>query len=257
MGLRPLNLEEWIEWGDDAEFQLAEKTRLLRDRRGDVVMVRDGSLAACEELLVALQENLSEFHPKRRRGVDPADHPLVAASRLVPEDLCVLSNDSGEWRLVAASVCFPSRWALGDKIGRSLDQIHAPVPGYGDQLARPTTQFFDRLNSNRSFWRLNWTLLDDATLFLPAPSRSTPVADPAEWLFRVERQTLRRLRNSGAVVFSIRTIVRPVHELVSLVPTFAADVLTVLSSAPDETLAYKGWTTLAHQWAERYPESSN
>jgi hypothetical protein len=68
------------------------------------------------------------------------------------------------WRLRAACVCFPSRWDLAAKIGTTLDDIHSPVPLYDQALARPTNAFFNRLTPEKSFWRLNWTLLDSPVL---------------------------------------------------------------------------------------------
>jgi dimethylamine monooxygenase subunit A len=252
MGLRALDLAQWIDWGADAEGQIAEKATILREHFNEVALFTPGGDDACAELLREIRSNLQRFHAKTTAADAAVEHPLVTASRLVPEDLCVLRRTDGEWRLAAAVVCFPSRWSLATKIGRSLDVIHAPVPGYEEALASPTNRFFDRLREDKPFWRLNWTLLDDATLFQPSPSRDALIEDPAEWLFRVERQTLRQLPESGAIVFTIRTIVRPVRLLVELLPTFASDVYAVLASAPADTLAYKGWESLAPRWAERF-----
>ena len=81
------------------------------------------------------------------------------------------------------------------------------MPGYDHELARPTNGFFDRLTPGRSFWRLNWTLLDNPALFQPTATRTAPSGDLADWYFRVERQTLRQLPRSRAIVFTIRTYV--------------------------------------------------
>lgn len=252
VGLRPLALESWLERGPDTAGQLARKSELLSTNYEDVVALTGDALAPSEELYGEIVANLAEFHngPETSRG---SEHPLVAASRLVAEDLCVMTLKNGNWQLAGACVCFPSRWGLRDKIATSLDEIHAPVPGYQEQLARPATAIFDRLTAERAFWRLNWTLLDDSELFLPAPSRSAAAPDPSAWQFRVERQTLRRLERSGAIIFTIRTYVRPAAELVEELPEFASDVWRVLSSAPTATLAYKGWIGLADQWAKWFP----
>ena len=137
---------------------------------------------------------------------DSSEHPIVEASRLVQEDLCVLVREDA-WRLRAACVCFPSRWDLATKIGTTLDDIHAPVPGYDSQLSTPTNSFFDRLRPDRSFWRLNWTLLDHPDLHQPNRARVAPSGELDDWYFRVERQTLRQLQRTNAIVFTIRTYV--------------------------------------------------
>jgi hypothetical protein len=248
MGLRPLEPSAWLELDDDGERQIGEKRLLISEHRDEVLVTTPDSEPACAELLTAIVENLAQFHPGASRDPVADEHPLVAASLLVPEDLCVLARDDHAWRLVAACVCFPSRWRLADKLGESLRGIHGPVPGYEDDLATPVDRFFDRL-SDRAYWRLNWTLLDDATLFQPGPSRGEMSEDPADWVFRVERQTLCRLADSGAAVFTIRTHLARADELVRTHPGFAADVATVLSTAPASTRAYKGWVGLAGRWA--------
>ncbi len=247
MGLRPLDLDQWIEIGADTAHQLARKAEILATNLADVLVIDERANDACEELFEELRLNLARVHHlelSRRDG----EHPLVAASRQISEDLCVLQQLNGQWVLTAASVCFPSRWPLHEKFLRSLDEIHGPVAGYDDTLASPTRSFFDRLTPDRSFWRLNWTLLDDAELFQPAPTRSPLLDAPENWMFRVERQTLRRLATTGAIVFTIRTYVTPASELVQRHSNFARDVLHVLETAPDDSIHYKGWVGLAERW---------
>jgi dimethylamine monooxygenase subunit A len=252
MGLRPLEVSRWIEVGDDAAAQRAEKARLLREHAGDVVAITPDAMGACAELFATLRDHLTEHHGELTTTVDEREHPLVAASRLVAEDLCVLEAGGAGWTLTAAVVCFPSRWRLTDKIGTTVDAIHGPVPGYAPTIGAPTRAFFDRLSVERPVWRLNWTLLDDPALFQPAPGRPAAAADPAALIFRVERQTLRRLVRSGAVVFTIRTYVSRATDLVARHPEFADDVLAALTSAPEDSLAYKGWVGLAPRWADRF-----
>ena len=178
------------------------------------------------------------------------DHPIVAAARLVQEDLCVLVRDDA-WRLQAACVCFPSRWLLATKIGRTLDQIHAPVPGYYDKLSEPTNGVFDRLAPHKAFWRLNWTVLNDATLHqLSAPRHSSP-EDAEQWFFRVERQTIRRLSESDAIVFTIRTYVASLNELRST-PEFIEHLVFAIEGAPSSTQEYKGWVGVAQRLREAF-----
>jgi hypothetical protein len=176
--------------------------------------------------------------------VRDGDHPIVAAARLVQEDLCVLVR-SDVWRLQAACVCFPSRWNLASKIGTTLDDIHSPVPTYDVELSRPTNAFFDRLKPERSFWRLNWTLIDSPALHQPTSARRSPHGNVADWFFRVERQTLRRLPASDTIVFTIRNYVASAKSLCDTHEEFASTLLLNLDTAPDDVQSYKGWTGVA------------
>ena len=244
MGLRPLDLDHWLEVDDRRDDELAQKRQLL-DTAFDVVVATtpDGD-AGSAELLAEVASYLETHHREIAVQVDVNEHPVVAASRLVQEDLCVLVR-TDVWRLQAASVCFPSRWNLASKLGTSLDDIHLPLPLYYVELSRPTNAFFKRLGPERSFWRLNWTLIDSATLHQPTSARRSPHGELADWFFRVERQTLRRLPMSGAIVFTIRNYVASAKELCNTHEEFGATLLKNLDTAPTSMREYKGWIGVA------------
>ena len=246
MGLRPLKSEDWFEIDERFNEERALKARLLEENYDTVVATTPEGDEASRELLDEVIENLRAHHPQVDTTFDESEHPIVAASRLVQEDLCVLIRDDA-WRLRAACVCFPSRWDLASKIGTTLDDIHGPVPGYDVGLSQPTNAFFERLKPERSFWRLNWTLLDSSTLFQPASARRAPDADTGAWYFRVERQTLRALPRTRAVVFTIRTYVTSAVSLCQRDETFAETLIQAIESAPAALQNYKGWTGVAER----------
>ncbi|HUY42197.1 MAG TPA: DUF3445 domain-containing protein [Acidimicrobiales bacterium] len=247
MGLRPLEESRWLEFDEHAESELAQKRALLSENRSEVVATLPNSQVASAELLEMVVEHLATYFPERDRRAT-REHPVVAASRLAQEDFCVLER-SDTWRLSAACVCFPSRWSLASKLGATLDAIHAPVPLYDEQLAAPTNAFFDRLSAERSYWRLNWTLLDSPVLHQPGSSRRPPGGDLADWFFRVERQTLRRLFRSDSIVFTIRTYVESADALARRDEEFLPALLRALRTAPPEVQDYKGWRGVAERLA--------
>lgn len=249
MGLRPLDMAQWLLIDDQYDHELSLKEALLERDFDAVVATNPEGDAASFELLQEIRSFLASHHADLPLRVPLGEHPIVQASRLVQEDLCVLVRDD-EWRLRAACVCFPSRWDLASKIGATLDAIHAPVPLYDEELARPTNAFFDRLTPERSFWRLNWTLLDSPALHQPTRARVALRDDLAQWYFRVERQTLRQLPESKAIVFTIRTYVSSAASLRDDDPEFVPALLHSLDSAPSSVKAYKGWTGVAERLRE-------
>jgi hypothetical protein len=246
MGLRPLEESRWFEVDEHREEELALKNSLLTERRTTVVATRARANEASDELLEAIVMNLTKYHPSLSLEVNYEEHPIVAASRLVQEDLCILVRDNA-WRLEAACVCFPSRWSLVNKIGASLDDIHEPVPGYDMELASPTNAVFNRMTPQRSFWRLNWTLLDDEALHQPSNTSSLHIESRDEWFFRVERQTLRQLEKTKAIVFTIRTYVSPLSELRETSGEFYANLVHAIEAAPTSMKEYKGWIGVAEK----------
>jgi hypothetical protein len=275
MGLRPLRPDEWTECGGDLVEVLEHKDRVLRERHRDVVAVvddPDGRVrAACRELLDVLAAHACAVHPStHRRDGDvvvvadrsavPVDrgaieasglHPIDAAGRLGAEDWAVQLRRPAGWTLDAASVCSPTRWVLAEKLGLPMAGVHEPVAGYDDQLAAPVDRFFDRLGVDAPRWRLNWNLTDDDALYQPhGKYRTDPAPDlhPEDvgervWL-RVERQTLRRLPRTGAIVFGIR-----VHQdrldCLEGRPEVLGRLADTIRSFPSGTLSHKSMGAFA------------
>lgn len=264
LGIKELDPSHWVDIDDHYAGQLAEKRRLLGERPAEVFGALPESLAAQAECLDLLLAHLRRHHPgtlvEGLAGIripatgdafQPAafaDRPLDLAGRLVQEDLCLMAPHEGSWRLVAASLCFPSRWRLADKLGRPMAAIHGPVPGFNERLARPVDRFFDRVEPGRLYMRLNWSVMDDPTLFQPTGhGRAAPddgiTADNAgerAWL-RIERQTFVRLPASGALVFGIRTIVDPLAAIAGRAD-LAAALRATLADMPEDMRRYKSLT---------------
>jgi dimethylamine monooxygenase subunit A len=259
MGLKALDLSEWIEVDEHFEGQLAERRRLLDERRDEVLGALPESAAGQAEVLELLLDHLPQRFPGHYRRSDGElanlvtgerfdlaawrAAPLELAGRLVQEDLCLLQRGEPAYRLVAGVLCFPSHWRLADKLGRPLAVIHEPVPGFADGLAAAVDRFFANLQVARPVWRVNWSLVDTPQLFLPPEHRALRKAIAAErageqlWL-RVERQTLRRLSRSGDVLFGIRTHLAPLAAVVDGPPTAQALAARVREMAP-AMAAYK------------------
>ncbi len=229
MGLRPLDLDTWLD-ADPDHPQMPVRAKLLAECRGEVFAALPGSLAACEQVAT----RVASVTGRRRRAVD---HPLVEAALQVRDDLCVLEQREGRWVLTAAVVCFPSRWLLGEKLGKDVLSIHDPVPRYRDELGRPTEASLAAIVKQAPRWRVNWTVLDDPDLFQPtAPAGPRYVPGDDRYL-RVERQCL--VPVAEAVVFSIRTTVVPVAELDEHQRT---TLLASVTQTPDDLAAYRGWS---------------
>jgi hypothetical protein len=249
MGMRPLDLATWLQLDGRRDEELALKAELLERRYDAVVATESAGDTASRELLEEVKAFLAVYHPLVSTATNEGEHPIVQAGRLAQEDFCVLVRDDA-WRLRAACVCFPSRWDLAQKIGTTLDEIHSPVPGYDRELSTPTNSFFDRLRPERSYWRLNWTLLDHADLFQPQRARVAPSGELEDWFFRVERQTLRQLPHTNAIVFTIRTYVASAASLRVSDQQFVPALLRGLDTAPRDVQDYKGWTGVAERLRE-------
>jgi hypothetical protein len=145
----------------------------------------------------------------------------------------------------AATLCFPSRWRLLEKIGKPLSAVHGPVPLYGERLAGPVNRFMQHIKPNHIVSRLNWSLLDDPALFQPAgkwrsnaSTEITPANAGSRIFLRVERQTLRRLPVTEAILFGVRVHVYPLEQVIKQ-PAIAADLAEAVEALPAEMQHYK------------------
>lgn len=228
-GLEPLGDETWIEVDGKLDDYLAEKERLLRDSHSNVFAAETESQEAQIETLELLKAHLLARHQNTHRldgrqlfaGTHEVDlddasmPPLEKAARLVQEDLVIMMRGDDGWILAAGCVCFPSSWSLAEKFAKPLHQVHAPVPGFGPgtRNAGLIDRIFDNLKPETPVRRMNWSVYPDAELFhgsADAEARSSPLHRP---YLRVERQTLRRLPLSGAILFTIRIHLDPLDLL--------------------------------------------
>ncbi len=166
---------------------------------------------------------------------------LWPASVWVAEDICLLEPRGDDFIMTAASVCSPSNWLLEDKIGQTVDFIHAPVPGYEEVLSRRVNRFLQGLPSGKVMLRYNWSIQRGNELCWRGEglSATTPI-DPSDGdlFWRVERQTFIRLPQSGAIVFGIRIFL---HSFDSLRHRegFTESMERLLSQLPEAEKRYK------------------
>jgi dimethylamine monooxygenase subunit A len=258
IGLKPLDLSEWIETDSALDAYLLEKDRLHAAHPETVFVEEADTGASQQEILQALVSWLLENKPAiyRAEGTtisikgtgrtvrlnEPAP-PLLTAAKLVQEDLVLMRRGDTGWRLAAASLSFPSSWSLREKFGKPMHEIHAPVPGFGagTRNAELIERMFDKFQPSNPVKRFNWSLYTDGALYHPASSGERHVR-PEHAFLRVERQTLRKMPHSGDILFTIRIHIDPLLALQSQpnASQLAASLAGQLMALDAAQLAYKG-----------------
>jgi dimethylamine monooxygenase subunit A len=238
IGLKPIDEVYWLEGG---EADAARKTALLAEG-AEVWGEQAGSRPGQAEVLSLVQKATG-------RTADPALPPLWAAGLLCADDLCLMERRDGAWRLTAVSLCSGTFFTAVDALGKSLAELHGPVPGFADRFLSVVERMFSAVRPGVIMERRNWTLLNSGDLHLPrsAPMRALipgiAPADAASSLFlRVERQTVRKLPDTGAVLFTIRVWRHPLAAL-SDDPQKLAAFAEAWRGVSEDFRAYKG---LAH-----------
>lgn len=242
MGTHATPDDTWLLADDARDMELALKRRLFDERRDVVFGALPSADTASEELLGEVLAWL-DGQGLPHEAPDPAEHPLAAAARLVQDDLCLMIPRDGDWHFDGGAVCFPSVWRMRDRIGQPTLALHERVPHY-DTLTDRVDRFFDRLQPGRVVWRRNWSFkpyphLHVATSKTELPAGGHRVAgDGAPYWLRTERQTLRKLPLSGAIVFVIRVQVAPAGVLRSR-PDVARSLAEMYRSWDEPMRAFK------------------
>lgn len=221
-GMRPMAIGDWLTRDEAYAAQMALRAGLLSEQRATVLAVTDAGRAAADELLQYVLDWLDEHDPgygisakdvTRPDGVVvPVDRndPMGTLGHLAQEDLCLMEKQGGAHVLTAAVLCFPASWRLSDKIGRPLVAIHDPVPEYDDGLAKRVQRLFDGVQVGHPLWRFNALHYAQPELHQPWRKHgglSDAGAGPNHPFFRSERQSVLRLPETRACVFSIHTYV--------------------------------------------------
>jgi hypothetical protein len=237
IGLAPIAPDAWLEGGE--ADPAARKDPLFATARELVWAETEGSRPAQSEVLELVHDQL---------GAAPAPDglpPLYAAARRLPDDLCLMEKRDGQWRLTALSLSAGSFFTARDAIGKSLRELHVPVTGFGDRFLTRVERIFEGLRPELILERRNWTLLNSPVLHTPdpAPIRArigeiAPAEAGAQLTLRVERQTLRRLPQTGAALFTIRVWVAQLEALAED-PARLAAFAAAWRAAPADFRAYK------------------
>ncbi len=225
-GTQPLDPSLWLMRDDAFAGQMAVRDELIATAQDRVHALLPEAREAAAECLDLVLEHCGQQegyvvrggHVARPDGVDVSidrGHPLITIGRLVQEDMCILQpGGAAEHVLTGAIMCFPASWTLAEKIGKPLRRIHAPVATYGEDLAVRVQRMFDRLRPETPMWRANALLYDKPDLFQPRRENEETrhISDMGRYL-RSERQTIRRLPETGAIVFAIHTYVVALERL--------------------------------------------
>ena len=216
-GVAPAGADDWLQVDAAYAGQMALRDALIAEHAGAVVAMLDSARSAAEEMLEHALD-WARRHGGYGMGADQIirpdgttiypdpDTPLITLARLFQQDLCLMERHGGAHVLTGAALCFPASWTLAEKLGKPLDAIHRPVPEYDAGLAKRVQRLFDAIAVDRPLWRANALFYNDPALHPPRSEGAPPRAAGAEAAYlRSEKQVLKRLPRTGAVVFSIHT----------------------------------------------------
>jgi hypothetical protein len=262
--LNPDRQPDWRRFFPDASHRWA-----MGLRRGDAASFLAPTKSAADVLLE--RAHWLSADPGAHAAITPAAEPGLAEtvawarrlgvaidSTLPPWEqlLCLgrnweadivwlVADDVGTYRVAGGVVCFPSLWALRDKLGRTLSETHRPVPGLNAALDRQIDTFLDRLNPGEAWLRENAGYSGSAERNQHPDRRPPPLGATVSidevWV-RLEHQLLLKLPHSQSVLFGIRVEVVPLRQVLEC-PQAAADLALLLTTISPAAADYKGLAT--------------
>lgn len=230
----------WLSPDPEAHW-LPEKSRRLDVDPGRYYRGRADAAEAEAEVLERVCAATGQAAPQC------GEPDLIRAGRLVSDDLVVMQKRQDGWTATALLLAQPTFFSLEDSFDRELFALHTPVPGGVPGLANKIAKVFDRMPAGGVFERFNWTVQIGDERWWPhgAAMREqlnsqSPDEAARQLHLRVERQTLVRLEETGAILFCIRICLDPLAEALADPEdreAFAAN----WRAAGEDALAYKRW----------------
>ncbi|KAF2802164.1 uncharacterized protein BDZ99DRAFT_343768, partial [Mytilinidion resinicola] len=283
MGLKRMPEENWLLLDNRYLPEQTLRRVLLTNNRDGVYQQLPGPHihAACVETLECVVAFLTKRYPhlfflvpEKENGEGQYIHnalthlsfkinepfnepPLIIAAQLAMEDINILlpgtgSQDPDQYYLVASFTMAPAGWYLQQRIGWPLYKLHLPVLLWGAKLRRPVESFFRRLKVSEPVERYNWFIQTNDVLFQQEPfAVERPQAlGVGNVRVRHERQTLRRLPRTHAVVFMVRTYLTALQELEGEVGS-VRELLGAVEALPQGVARYKArqvWGEVVVGW---------
>ena len=188
---------------------------------------------------IAVEEKLSEkTAAKLSLFNQPDDYQLFTECNNVKElglaiedDVVIMHNG----KLEACFVAFPSSWNAGEKVGKSLNELHEPIAD-NEALLRASNGIMRAMTSGQSYHRYTWGI-SSLNGYSNHPLYEKPEFDSLDNLtFRVEHERTMTVTEGTTAVFLIHVDTYPLKEVLK---TDFGLIKGAIDSMTDSVLEYK------------------
>ncbi|KAM3122256.1 hypothetical protein CJJ07_001571 [Candidozyma auris] len=188
---------------------------------------------------------------------------LEALTRTIQEDFIILLKDPSrkdekygdEYFFKGGVFAFAAGFDPINKFDKPLTSIHAPIPGYEEKLKKSMNRYFDRLAPCEIVLRSNFSIQTHEKFYVDddnkgyhkdylQPEKEFNFDAANQIHYRSERQTLTKLPESGAIVFTIRTYLHPFSRFAEKYPEDGKRLAGAIRGLPRDLANYKG----AEKW---------
>lgn len=267
MSIFKLDVNHWLDMDKYYVDYINEKKRVIH-RYGDAnIGWLPSSETACLELMEMVKTQMLKRYPllftSKDKGVTVKneltgevldfslplkENPLLYVSKMAKEDFYLVQKlEDGKHYLTAAVVPFPGgSFGIKEKLGKHLDFIHSDVPYYEEKLKKSMERWFARMKASdlveRASWYISWDhkLMRNNVYALKEGDKVDSQVKPTEFNVRVERQTLRRLPETQAIIFTNHPVFYSIEEMKDepMVPSL---IRKIIYEAPEDIIKYKNF----------------
>ena len=185
-------------------------------------------LATEEELVFKTAQKLGLFNQKSDYNLLIECENIEQLGMAIEDDVVIMHNG----KLEACFVAFPSSWNAGEKMGKTLAELHEPIAD-NEALLRASDGIMNAMTSGKSFERYTWGIssLDG---YSNHPMYERPDFDSLDELtFRVEHERTMTVTQGTTAAFLIHVDIYPLKEVLKTnygllkgaIDSMSADVL--------------------------------
>lgn len=265
--------EHFIDIDEHYLSEMAERKQVLTEMPSRCLAMEHMDLACwdtVERLMTSLAEDYPDYFSLHKNGDnwcwentllnikddfvfgDTASLPLPPLEyigRQVQGDFAILDQREGNLFLDAGIVTCPADWSLAFDAGMNFTEWHGPVPmAHSEGIFERALKYLIAIPIGSPVRRLNWTLTVNARMDTSSETYAdwghertsvTPENVGEKIYLRVEVQVLDRMPRSNALIFSIRTYLLSLEDLVTN-PVWAKRMHRTMKTLPEPLIEYKG-----------------
>jgi hypothetical protein len=265
--------EHFLDIDEHYRSEMAERAIVLKEMPARCLVMEHMDIA-CWDIIERIMTSLSEDYPQYFSLIKKGDNwqwdnkllnikdnfilgdsaslplpPLEYIGRQVQGDFAILDQRNADLFLDAGIITGPADWSLAFDAGMSFSEWHGPVPmAHSEGIFDRALKYLTMIPVGSPVRRLNWTLTVNARMDTSSEKYAewghertsiTPDNVGEKVYLRVEIQVIDRMPRSNALMFSIRTYLLSLEDLVTN-KDWAKRMHRTMKTLPPQLIEYKG-----------------
>ena len=215
---------------NETDLEIQSQRKLELDNLGSNIWF-ETDIAVEEKLSEKTAAKLSLFNQPDDYQLFTECNDIKDLGLAIEDDVVIMHNG----KLEACFVAFPSSWNAGEKVGKSLVELHEPIAD-NEALLRASDGIMRAMTSGQSYHRYTWGI-SSLNGYSNHPLYEKPEFDSLDNLtFRVEHERTMTIIDKETAVFLIHVDTYPLEEVLK---TDFGLIKESIDSMSESVLEYK------------------